>query len=747
VLRRLPQRRVASLYDIAVQYATLDWYQTVTSGELDFDLDPKYLSLLTPMKKDELYGEPENALVIRVDLSDPTAPTFPEEEPVQLRTVGESLRYELGHSYPSNKTSSMTDYSLTTHKSASDHHLAGERDDAWGTANIRDRFTRWAHSEAADTVLDEFDGNTSILEGLRRLGEDEARLESLLDRDDFPLDPTEEENDREVFVTVRIKPPDEDSYQYPGNFSVLNEVMAEQKRDRFQSLNVKEASGEGTGYVTGETDTVTGGSTGLLEMYGKQQREHFPDLSADGAAAWRTRPITFETSAAVATANSVFESFYAPLGDSRRLYVLPYLRGPPSDLDAETVEAFERQVFDRLRTTEAGDFQERVRDVFFQRERPSSESDAPALFSEEAVGDLHDKVGVATVLVVSGNPSRVFFEHLDVDGYRPREFEQARKAVLSEPPFRTGTFAGVNEQVGSPLLDSGTNRTTQVFFGSDFTRTTEPTRSSRAVDDTPKAGDIDDVMTRHLDAFLGGESIPRPPLLDGYVHKLVQRQRELFGDDGQYEVPDADILEQYAQLRALEAIGAIRSGRRRSRDETSHWLTPTADSTAVTDSTHQTDNQTDEESRADQLEQFIDDHPVLADSDAHLSAFLLGGLVGRITATQKEIGVSSTLTRRYPIDYLTKQSVKEVTKEVLDMNETYIQSEDYSLGYNARYTDRLPDLMLKADPSDWTVSQSELQWVYALGIAYGKNDTSEDDEDEESSDETTDDAATTEEAT
>jgi hypothetical protein len=38
--------------------------------------------------------------------------------------------------------------------------------------------------------------------------------------------------------------------------------------------------------------------------------------------------------------------------------------------------------------------------------------------------------------------------------------------------------------------------------------------------------------------------------------------------------------------------------------------------------------------------------------------------------------------------------------------------------------------MLAADPSTWRFSESELQWLYSLGIAYGLSDSSiESDED------------------
>lgn len=783
-LERLPSRRVASLYDLAVQYATLDWYQTVTGGEIGFDLNPEHLSLMTPDAKRELYDEPDNALVVNVDLTGETPQLadgdgIEERQAVEFRTVGRSQRYELGHAYPTNKTSSMTDYSLTTHKSASEHHLAGERDDAWGTANVVDRFTRWAHSEAADDVLAEYDGDTGVLEGLRELGDDEDHLREVATRAASPLDPDDEETDHELFVTVQIKTPSSDGYRYPGYFPVLNEVMAEQKRERLESMNV-DSAGEGTGYVTGETGRVTGASGGLLGMYTKQQREHFPGVPKDGTTAWRARPVSLSTATTLATADGVFESFFTRLGEGRRLYVLPYLRGLPAELDPETVVTFVKEVFDNLRTADGGGaFEDAVDDLFVERrietddtsaagdetgqtdgntDRSDDDTDYAAMLGVDDRDDesVYDHVGITTALLVSGNPDRVFFQHLQTDTYRPRRFERARIKIAQEL-VQDRSFGDRPRKLrdgGFRLLGTKV-QTAPVVFGSDFERTTAPTRSSHEVEGTPKAGDIDDVVTRLLDSFLGGDAVPRAELLTGFVHELVQTQRDQFGADGEYEVPDGRLLEQYVQFRALEAVGAVASDD--SPDTISSWLhreaeTDTARKRDATDTTHptqvtqtesatngETDGSTDDDHnrRAERLAAFVDDHPVLAESDPHRAAFLLGGLVGRISALQRRNDISSTLTRRYPVDYLTKQSIKEVTKEVLDANETYIQSMDKLSGqYNRRYVEPLPDLMLSAHPSDWRVTQGELQWVYALGIAYGKNDQSDRDDDEDTSDET-----------
>lgn len=722
-LERLPQRRPASLYEVAVQYSILDWYQTITSDDLSFELAPEHLAFMTPLAKQELYDEPDNALVVYVDLSDPETPRIRDEQPVRVESIDRAQRYQLGHSYPANKTSAMTDYSITTHKEASEHHLAGERDDAWGTNNIKDRFTEWARSDAANRLLErEAVEDTWIIEALQQLGDDEATLDELTNDPSFPLDPTDDESEHEVFVTVRVKLPDEEKYRWPGEVPALNEVMVEQKAERFENMSVNDAAGEGVGYVTGQEGRVTGGSAGLLKMYGKKQREHFPDLSADGTSAWRARPITRQTAAAITTATTVFEDFFQSLGESRRFYVLPYLADHPEQISPSEFDRFARTVFQRLRNADDTDFESVVNRVFFERDEDEPAETEP-LFPSQQSDSPYKHVRVATAFTVSGNPDRVFFEATNTDPYQPLALENAHEQIIEEPPFvGDGVFADLVEGTDSPLLARIPSLRTMALFGSYFDYTTAPTRSSEESQGTPKAGDIDDVRARRLRQFLTNDRISVRPLLEEYLHRIVQRQRDRFGQDGISNVPTVAIVEQYLQLRALAAINALDSGQQQNGVEVSPSEAPIYDITTV----KPTNSNATYESQAQRLEGFIDSHAVLADHGSRQAVFLLGGLVGIVSNFQRhpEQDISSTLVRRYPVDYLTKQSIKEVTNEVLQLANTYAEEEEYFPARQVNeYTRRLPDLMLSTNPNEWTFKQSELQWLYALGIAFGSNDT------------------------
>jgi hypothetical protein len=724
----MSNRIPASLYEIAWQYSLFDWYSSKQSPALDFELAPEYLSYLTPTAKSGLFGEPDSLVVVYADLSDPDDPRIRSDEdggPVELTTYTEDDRFRIGHSYPEGKTSAMTDYSITTHKSADAHHIAGLRDDAWGTNNVRDRFTDWAQSEFAEEVRERADdSDQAILEALSALGNDESAMEQL---SNAFLELVSDENEEvEALITVRIKLPGGKGWKYPGEVPVLNEVMRAKKANRLESISVEDASGEGTGFVSNEEGQVTGGSPGLFGMYGKKQREHFADLDTKGRSAWRSHPLEFDTAAAVASASSLFANFYRGLGSSRRLYVLPYLAARRDDIEPETFEWFYNRVYTRLRDAESGPdgtFDDTVETLFAEAYRVDDGAN-----TDEVTGDDYDvsfdgrsntawdAVRFAVVHQVTGNPDRVFFDTLD--GVSPAvQLENAHNQVTGAPVFSTdGVFHDNPDPTSSPILGRRLSLVRYILYGGYFRRTTEPTRSSREASETPGAGDINDSQMQRVRNLLTGTRLDAASLLDEYIHQLVQDQNEQFGEDSGYiSFPKRSVVEQYTQIHALQVAGVL---------DTNQTIPFTYE------------NMPNEfEDRRTRLDEFINSHDALS-GDPETAVFTLGGLVGRISAFQSYENVSSTLIRRYPVDYLTKQTVKEVTKEVLQMNNSYAEAEENrSYRTNARYTDRLADTMLAADPQSWRLSESEIQWLYSLGIAYGLSDSSLYEENQEESNE------------
>lgn len=713
---RMQNRIPASLYEVAWQYSLFDWLDVTESEAIDWELAPEHLAYLTPRAKSELFSADDSLVVVYADLSDPENPTLrskAEGGPVGIAAYTASDRFRVGHAYPEGKTSAMTDYSITTHKNADAHHIAGLRDDAWGTNNVQDRFTEWAQSEFAESVREEVDGDdAAVLDALAMLGSDDAAMDDLADA--FLTLVGNEDEELDALITVAVRLPDTEEYEFPGEVGVLNDVMRAKKADRLENISVEDASGEGTGYVTGTNGAVTGGSPGLFGMYGKKQREHFTDLDTTGTSAWRTRPLAFKTAAAVAAAGSLFEDFYRSLGSNRRLYVLPYLAARRDDLDPETFAWFHEHVYKRLQTAESGsdgDFDATLEQLFIEASRVGNESNSAVddeiegVFAAQNSADWN-AVRFAVVYQVTGNPDRVYVDTLD--GLAPAiALENAHNRETKAGVFATnGVFHDDPVPESNPLLGTGLSLTRYVLYGGYFRRTTEPTRSSREASETPGAGAADDSRMQRVRHLLTGTRIDASTLLAEYIHQLVQDQREEFGNDTEYiAFPKRSVVEQYVQLRALTGVSAL----------------DTTDTVPFTTTTMPEEY----DSRSTRLEEFIDTHDAL-DGTAEQAVFTLGGLVGRVSAYQShpDVNVSSTLVRRYPIEYLTKQTIKEVTKEVLQMDNDYAEADEKrSYWTNSRYTERLTDTMLAVDPSSWHVTEAELQWLYSLGIAYGLSDS------------------------
>lgn len=722
---RIQNRIPASLYEVAWQYSLFDWLDATESEAIDWELAPEHLAYLTPRAKSELFGADDSLVVVYADLSDPENPTLragPEGGPVEITTYTASDRFRVGHSYPANK-SNMNDHSITTHKGGEASVIAGRETTKAGNmkkGNVQDRFTKWPQSNAADAIREEADDtDTAILDGLAALGNDEQIMNDLADA--FLAEVSGEDESLDALITVAVRCPDTDEYRLPGEISVLNDVMQASKVARLENISVEDASGEGTGYVTDTGETVTGGSPGLFGMYGKKQREHFADLDTTGASAWRTRPLAFDTAAAVAAAGSLFEDFYRGLGNNRRLYVLPYLATRRDDLDPETFAWFHEHVYKRLQTAESGsdgDFDATLEEVFIEASRVGDESDpavseeVEGLFADQNSADW-DAVRFAVVHQVTGNPDRVYFDTLD--GLAPAiELDDEHHRVLNTEVFASRSIFHSDPTLqSSPLLSTEPQLARRILYGGYFRRTTEPTRSSREASETPGAGAADDSRMQRVRNLLTGTRIDASALLAEYIHQLVQDQREMLGNDSEYiAFPKRGVVEQYVQLRALTAVSAL----------------DTTDTVPFTTTTMPEQY----DSRSTRLDEFIDSHDALA-GDAEQAVFALGGLVGRISAYQSHptVDVSSTLVRRYPIDYLTKQTIKEVTKEVLRMDNAYAEADDKrSYWTNSRYTERLTDTMLAADPSSWHFTEAELQWLYSLGITYGLSDSTVEEDEE-----------------
>jgi hypothetical protein len=548
--------------------------------------------------------------------------------------------------------------------------------------------------------------------------------------------PTDPELSR-VFLTVRVREPGGE-WRYPGEIAALNEVMVRRKTERLRDgISVDNASGTGVDMAgDGALETVTGGSAGLFGAYAKQQRTHMPGLSEDGSESWRTHPVTEETAAELATASGLFNSLRAQLRGGRNYYLIPYLPAGQADISPATFEAF-HQLFTTLRdapnqfdATDEGvsSFgEETIRAMRMHlpddalAEGGTASEDTPSAASlfgpPETTPERPLPVFWYSRMVVPGNnPPSHLFEVNPVDTLVPARLADAHVVdPTSADPFAPGgIFAELAAVSASPLPfrpEADEARLwREVLSGFYFVRAGSKTRNSQQSDDAFTGTTADPQATR-LGAALAGERIDAPPLLREYVNKLIKRQRALQQTSGERPVPIFDILDVYAQLRALNDPAVRLLVDRSGESELSTQFTMSESEI------------TEPESRDERLEQFIDQHDGF-DGGAIEGAFLLGGLVGRLTMYQEYKDVSNLMADRIPISSINGQTLKRATRDALKLNTTYATNDEgTSPSLNAHYTRRLADVVLEQPLDEYTASTVDLQLAYGVGLGYGMADS------------------------
>ncbi|WP_161605606.1 TM1802 family CRISPR-associated protein [Natrialba chahannaoensis] len=538
----------------------------------------------------------------------------------------------------------------------------------------------------------------------------EELAEALLNTVDF--------EETRALVTVKIRLEDDGDFLWPGEIPVLNEAAYECRREHFRdgiSMSDAEPTGEGTGFITGTDGHVIGGSPGILGQFGKLQPELFPDLNKDDA--WRSRPLKPKTAIVVDRFGSIIDEFYTGF-QGVRFYLLPY---PETELTAETFSRFYTDVYKRLEGASESEFEDEIIELFERKvdiDRLVEKSAASSDVLEEFLGDLEEE-GEGGLTTFDG-----YDTWLRVYGLSVAKGLDPTQVFVDEPAISLGSLTDLEaayHNLGISLQESE-------LFG-DLVERTDYVRPSQdvakevlggrwfysTIATSPDPDDTSDTDPAPDDAFLSlagnlvkGNKINADQLIELFTLK-IEREFRNNQSNGNGEFPSNVVLGQYARLIALANTNLLSESNIRYTCEHSG---------AFMDS-----STTGDLSRETRLEHFIEEHDALATPEAR-AVFLLGGLVGRLTAFQHRENVSRKLVEQHPPSSITKQSITSVTCQVMEKNETYAQMEEGRGNMNKRYVSRLADTMLDKQPTSWNLVTQEMRWLYSLGVAYGKSDTS-----------------------
>jgi len=683
IAQRLLDRPVASLRDIQYTYGLL--------SDLAAPVDHEYATFLTPAQfegqidMDDEEAKQGRVIVAYVDLSDPDEPSVDRVEPVKYR---KSLRPKLAHARKSSYWGRDFSVTFQTGGSAGTDRLADY---------MKWRFTEWPVQVESETV-EELSGESgrAIVEALEALGEDAEAMETVHERV-VEIDP-----DPPVLMTVRVRLDEGGDYLWPGEVGVFNDLLKYRKTADYRESKQHKgmsagsgpatASGSGIDMVSGESSELVGMAEDPLNYYRVKQVECFPGLHIENS--WLSHPVSAETALLIENSEDLVDACSSSRGRFA-VYHLPYLAGEMTADDARLLNAILTDIGDGV--TDGSVLRH------FYDEAPE----------EDSSDGYRRRLRFYTVVLhqYQNKRYRVYAEEPAAMAQPVFDLAEAHNAEL-----RRGVFGGA----GLPTADStaSTSDDDGIPFRLINTGMSEPDRVDGVAtgqylaetlpryDDTSSRDPLPALMT----AVHSGEPLPENELLQLYAERLAAEGRENEREEYFEEVA----AEQYAQLRALSRAGLL--------DGTTYHDTMTEDNTD-TSRTILADVDSDEISRVEKLDAFIEASPHLDESDDRRAAFLLGALIGRLSRHQSNSrGVSHTIRQKYPVSRITVDRAREAFAEVIDLNNTYSDADDIGGLMFEAYVTRLTDALGRQSIDEWSMDEATLKVDYGHGLAYGLTD-------------------------
>jgi len=629
-------------------------------------LTGRYGAYLTPDAAADQIGN-ETLVVVRVDLRGEKATLG--DPPVRLEMFPEDLVPLVAHSKYS--AANGVDHSIT-HQSGQTNGPEKQGDHAL------ERLTSWSTQDTVIEAASKHDDGW-LIEALEELGTDDSaesqirdEVKSLISEEGQLLHTVAIAFDDDRLNTTAQFQSDE-TWHYPGEIEVLQEAMAAHKTGKFRAKNeAEDASGDGTCFVFDTDETVYGVVDDPMKHYLSKQMEKFPALDADRS--WQTQGLGRDAAIRAQNSDTFLNSCAIPAPGTSAFY-LPY---PTGEIDADSARALYELLSEQVNT----DDENSPVGSKYRRLKKLDRLDA-IRFSLVIVNKYQKDRW--RVLAATPTASTHIIEEIAQNHYNLLDSRWVNEEEIF-PTLDNFSLLSIDNVDSLSNVVSSVGYLAETCLGDDA--------------DDPSS---DDFRFRGTATITSGKQLHVQELLEEYVAKLVDR----FDPDDQYPFPIATLAQQYVQLNALRACDLLTAD----------------DEQLVTQPQYMSDqsSQATADNRQEQFEQFIEDHPALSDKTRE-GVFALGALVGRISRYQSREGKSMTAIKQYPIDNLTKHNIRRIATEVVDSNIVY--SDEYTGTMYGELMDTVCDGLETADPNNWGLSTEDLRFHYAMGIAYGQNDSS-----------------------
>lgn len=686
VMARLPSFPLTSRNAIMAYYGALE----LAAEGLDPASDEAFL---TPNRLAALDRDDWVVLSLDLDLRDPTAPTYLG---VSTHSLTDALQQRLGLSrYPNGKR----DHSITNigrKSSPSDiEHAAGY---------LVERLTRWPDDEAIQQLAADHDDGFAI-KALLTLAENVSDEQIKTDLDEVY------DGNANVVATVRVRadsddwsvPPTtdtDDEFYFPGEVPVYVSAAAARNRLKLASKNVSGISrGQATCSVETLNDEVIGAIEDPLGLYALQHTDEM--LGFDDRTSWRQNSVSPRMGPLLARADSLLDACYWSAG-GMRVYALPYFAGEQTYRSAVMLH----------------DLLCRLRDANWD---VSDDAENQIVRVQQTVNkrfdDLADRLRFYCItLRTDSSGVRVFYEEPAVSALPvwdiAETYATVRDGVL-------GTGSGFTYRDGWSLLAPATKQTgiaDQILSrGYVFETMLEP---------YPQASDYKDATSDPREevtyATLTGSTVDPEWLLEQYLRRLDYDRRE---NDASIDTRQSKLKQQFVQYQSLAAVGSLsRAGPDTTLSTPPQSVTrdEPARAAAVPDGGT---NRGYVQILNDQLDEFIDTHPVLADHAERRAAFLAGMYVSIVSKHQREQRqLSRTFMDRYDMSEVTPSQLMQFLPDVLSKDQIYArEASSGSSTVAPGIRQRLPEHLAGAEPRDWDITPVQFRYFYSLGTAYGSD--------------------------
>lgn len=703
----LPEGRPpASITDIQYLYG-----QFMLIGQelsVEHSLTPDHKSALTLQEAAGFVGEEQAVVYVDIELDEESETLTPTGA-----TVTNLTQWHLektAFSYYDAKRG--VDHSITqrTGKSTSPAKVA--------TSQLEKATRRWANEDSIAPLVDEHEDGWLIseLQSLHahdNMDEITTQLEDQLTGSQYRL------------ISVRFytgaEPTQKDEWAYPADMGVLLDAMDARRSHKWATKNSCDSAGEATGYVqSDQSETVYGMGTDPLSLYTGKKRAWMPYLNRDESAG--NHPISDTVTKKIAASSPLLEACSQPHGLS--LYHFPYFAGE------QTVEKLQ-WLYQLLWETYL-DRQQHEADSDEEGDTPTwntIENFYKACRTAEIPDHLTESLSVWTVAI--------------------QNYQSDRKRALAE--IKQGgvpayvALATTASEVAGEIGDSALFETYEWDFATpDSNFMSLVTSPQYFFNTTVTTTDEDDVDANHpgyrfYRQLLAGEKLSVSELLKAYTEEINTRYRDNLENGADYPVPSYRIIQQFAQLCVLERSDALdidlpvggnttlndnNSDRNSENSLDKLYRIPSnigVGSDTDTTTTMTSNENTTDISRAEAEQQayrtMINEQPVLAESPARRAIFTLGSLVTTVSGHQRGRDVQPLNAKMSPSS-ISKHSFKENVGKVFELINRYAATDNKQWRYTAQ-TSQLTEDVTEHPPEEWTLSTSEVQYFFSLGMAFG----------------------------